>query len=58
VELDAALAGLLDALRRDEVPIPAVYGSSMVLGVRWRARLTGQLTEAIDSLRSGAGTSV
>jgi hypothetical protein len=58
VELNADLTGLLDALRRDSIPMPAVYRSNMVLGVRWRARLTAQLSEALDSLRRVPATSV
>ncbi|MGD0833791.1 MAG: hypothetical protein ABSA40_05110 [Candidatus Dormibacteria bacterium] len=57
-ELGPDLSRLLDALRRGEVAVPAVYRSNMVLGARWRAHLTGQLTEALDALRSRPAPSV
>jgi hypothetical protein len=58
VELESALSGLLDALRHDEVAVPAVYRSNVVLGARWRVRLTGQLVEALDALRIPPAASV
>ncbi len=57
-ELVPDLSRLLDALRRDEIAVPAVYRSNVVLAARWRSRLTGQLTEALSALGSRPAPSV
>jgi hypothetical protein len=55
-ELEVELAHLVEAVRHDQLPGPAVYRSSPVLRERWRIRFERRLSEAIavlETIRSG-----